>query len=284
MRPAPKFLLQKHTLFYSVIFIVVFSILFISIYKPFAHKLWFDIKPAETLILTISFYMACLAILAVSKVLLYQYQSKHGLSISKYVLWIVVEFVLIAAVYLIFTQTFGFGDAKITLNLILRTAINVGLILAIPYTIIGFYAGYRAKVEELNVLLFQRQMRNLPHERHLVNFYDYNDNLKISIYEDYISYIESADNYVEIHYEMEDKLQSYLLRTSTQKLWGRLADTSLVRCHRSFIVNPGKISLFKDMKDHGAIVVTGQPAKEIPVSKSYYKDVCLALNRADNQE
>lgn len=280
MKQAPKYLLQKEVLIYSVVFIVLFSALFISIYKPFADNLWFNVKPAYTFLLTLSFYMTGIAILSVSKILLYWYQSKYVLHMPIYILWIVGEFVLIGAAYILFTQTFGFGDEKISLNLILRTSLSVGLILAIPYAIITIVAHYRSKVEELNILLFQRQMRNVPHENHLINFYDCNDNLKISLYEDSVSYIESADNYVQIYYEMDGKLQSYLLRTGTQRTWEQLSDTTLIRCHRSFIVNPKKIKQFKDLKDHASISLIYPGVREIPVSKSYYKDVCLAIDQA----
>ena len=279
MKQAPKYLLQKEVLIYSVVFIVLFSALFISIYEPFSDTLWFNIRPAETFLLTISFYAVGIGLLTLSKVLLYWYQSKHILRTSVYILWIVAEFIVIGALYILFTQTFGFGSEKITLNLILRTAFNVGLILAIPYTIITIVAHYRSKVEELNILLFQRQMRNLPHENRLVNFYDINDNLKISLSEDSVSYIEAADNYVQIFYEMDGKLQSYLLRTGTQKIWEQLSNTTLMRCHRSFIVNPKKIKLFKDLKDHASISLVYPGVRDIPVSKSYYKDVCLAIDQ-----
>ena len=280
MKQAPKYLVQKEVLIDSVVFIVLFSALFIFIYRPFADNLWFNVKPAETLLLTISFFTVAIGILALSKVLLYMYQSKYELHMSTYILWIAAEFVLIGSVYILFTQTFGFGHEKITFNLILRTSINVGLILAIPYAIITIKAHYRSKLEELNLLLVQKQMLIEPRENHLINFYDCNDNLKISLYEDSVSYIESADNYVQIYYEMDGKLQSYLLRTGTQRTWELLSDTALIRCHRSFIVNPKKVKLFKDFKDHASIVLANPGVREIPVSKSYYKDVCLAIDQA----
>jgi hypothetical protein len=275
---APKYLLQKKLLWESVIFIVGFSILFMIIYQPFSTTAWFGFYPLSTLLTTIIFYIISVAILIVSKQLLFVYQSKHKLSITIYSIWIVCEFILIGVLYMLFTNTIDKNEHALSFGTILRTSLCVGLILSIPYTIITLYAGYKAKTEELSILLLQRKMRNLPHEPHLINLYDYNDSMKISIYDDAILYIESQDNYVQIFYEMDEKLRSYLLRVRTQKLEEQLTDTTLIRCHRSFIININKIKLYKNEHNRATAVLTNPNAKNIPISKSYYKAVTEIIN------
>ncbi len=270
---APKYLLEKKLLWKSVIFILGFSILFMIIYKPFSTTAWFGFYPFRKLITTIIFYLISVLILVVSKQLLYIYQSKHKLSITKYSLWIGCEFILIGVLYLLFTESIDKEEHVLSFNTILKTSLCVGLILSIPYTIITLYAGYKAKTEELSILLLQRKMRNLPKEPHLINLYDYNDSMKISIYDDAILYIESQDNYVQIFYEMDEKLKSYLLRVRTQKLEEQLTNTSLIRCHRSFIININKIKLYKNEHNRATAVLTNPNAKNIPISKSYYKTI-----------
>jgi hypothetical protein len=270
---APKYLLQKKLLRKSVLFIVGFSILFMIIYQPFSATSWFGFYPFSKFITTVLFYIISVAILIVSKKVLFIYQSKHDLSITIYSLWIGSEFILIGVLYLLFTEVIDKNEQAFSIETIFRTSLCVGLILSIPYTIIILYAGYRAKAEELSILLLQRKMRNLPHEPHLINLYDYNDSMKISIYDDAILYIESQDNYVQIYYEMDEKMRSYLLRVRTQKLEEQLTNTTLIRCHRSFIININKIKLYRNEHNRATAVLTNPNAKNIPISKSYYKAV-----------
>jgi hypothetical protein len=270
---APKYLLQKKLLQKSVLFIVGFSILFMIIYQPFSATAWFGFYPLSKFLTTVLFYIISVAILIVSKKVLFIYQSKHDLSITIYSLWISSEFILIGVLYLLFTEVIDKNEQAFSIGTILRTSLCVGLILSIPYIIITLYAGYRAKAEELSILLLQRKMRNLPHEPHLINLYDYNDSMKISIYDDAILYIESQDNYVQIYYEMDEKMRSYLLRVRTQKLEEQLTNTTLIRCHRSFIININKIKLYKNEHNRATAVLTNPNAKNIPISKSYYKAV-----------
>ena len=84
-------------------------------------------------------------------------------------------------------------------------------------------------------------------------------------------YVESQDNYVRIYYELEGKLVSYMLRCKTQTIEEMLAGTSLIRCHRSHIVNTNKVKLYKKEHDRAKIFLSHPSAKPIPVSKSYFR-------------
>ena len=279
----PKYFFQKKLLFSSIIFIVAFSVLYMTIYKPFSPTVWFDFWPLQKLLITISFYLAAIAILFISKYLLYIYQTKNDVSLSLFIMWVAGEFVLIATTYLIFTNVFEYDHNVISLSLILKTALCVGFILAIPYTIVALYVAYHKKKNDYNDLLRQWQSKHKEQEHKLLNLCDYNNFTKLSVSENAILYMESQDNYVQIFYEMDGKLQSSLLRVSTQKLEEQLAGTSLVRCHRSYIVNIDRIKLFKDKHGYATIILEGYDSIHIPVSKSYYKTIFNIISGKEDQ-
>lgn len=83
--------------------------------------------------------------------------------------------------------------------------------------------------------------------------------------------ISSADNYIEIHYLLNQELRTKLLRTSLKTIHEQ--HPVLLKVHRSHLINPMH---FKEWKDANTIVLT---QLELPVSKNYKKSV-LALDHS----
>lgn len=100
---------------------------------------------------------------------------------------------------------------------------------------------------------------------------DYKGNPAIELDEDSIYYMEAQDNYVRICYLSDGELQKFMLRCPTQKLESMLDGTSLIRCHRSFIVNLDHVHEIVRGHKCATLVLDDAEGKEIAVSKSYYK-------------
>jgi len=276
---APKYLLHKNFLIGSVAFVVIFSMIFQLLYHPFSNTTWLGVDPQGTLLPTILFYIVCIMILLTSKNLMMLYQIRNTFTVGRLLLWLFGEFVLIALVYLLFTAHFIGREVTFSANVILRTSYCVGLILAIPYAIFALIAGNLAKSEEINVLKLNKETEIPAPSSPIIPFYDYTGALKISVPSDSIFYIASQDNYVEIRYELDGKLLNYLMRCRTTRLEKQLEGTSLIRCHRSYIVNIDNVSQFKRENARVFLVLSHPDAKKIPVSKSYYKAIAARLGR-----
>lgn len=83
-------------------------------------------------------------------------------------------------------------------------------------------------------------------KKHLLKFTDEKGELKLSVFIDNLLYIESAENYATIHYINKSKVSHFLIRNSLKWMEENLiADTPLVRCHRSFIINLDKVKVMK---------------------------------------
>ena len=113
----------------------------------------------------------------------------------------------------------------------------------------------------------------------LVNLYDYNGTLKLTINSESLYYMESQDNYVKIYYENQGKLLSYMLRSRTKTIEENLAETSMVRCHRSYMVNVMKINHITKGGKARYIVLSNNDIKPIPVSKSYFKNLVEKIDK-----
>ena len=276
---APKYLLQRRFLIESVAFVVAFSLLFLLTYHPFSTTMWLGLGP-DVVLPSVLFYLSGVGVLVLSKIALMLYQIRHTVSVRVYLLWFLGEFLLIGLIYLLFTRQWLQADIPFTFRLVLRTSLCVGMILVIPYTIFTLLAANKAKTEELDALKLQLATRS-PQSGpgHVIDFYDFSGVLRISIPEEAILFIASQDNYVEIQYVLADKLLKYLMRCRTTRLEKQLEGSSLVRCHRSYIVNVDNVSQFKRENARAFLVLSHPEAKKIPVSKSYYKTIADRLGR-----
>ncbi|MBO7050116.1 MAG: LytTR family transcriptional regulator [Bacteroidaceae bacterium] len=276
----PKLMLQKRFLLRAVLFVSLFSIVFMALYQPFSNTTWFGFNTWKQAGVTVLFYLVAVPTLIMSKLLLSGLSSVHSITVKRFLMWHLVEFLLIATEYYIFTVCFKLGLSRELPQLLIRIPSCVALILAIPYSIVWFYAQYKAKKEELELFKVTHNRENMESGHRLIQFRDSQGKHKMSLSEDSIFYIESQDNYVQIFYNLENKMSSYLLRCSTQKIEEDLEGTSIVRCRRSFLVNTSKIVRYGKERGHFTITLDHPSGKTITVTPAYYR---IILTRLDNR-
>ena len=297
----PKFLVSRRYISVVIAFILVFSVLFLLIYRPFSMAVWFSVDNSLRFGFTMLFYFGAIVTLILSRVLMYSVQNRIELTPITYMWWIMGENLIISLEYTLLTVNYFPIEGLSTPMLATRALMCVTLILAIPNAIVSFYAAYRSKCEELEVSQYQLQkMReeyrllenNTLHELkaaqqlpakpepapRMINLYDNGGTLRLTLNIDSLYYLESEDNYIRIFYKHNDKILSYMLRSRTRSIEESLKGTCMVRCHRSFIVNINKISVMEEEKRMHYIRLDDETIKRIPVSKSYYDTLVTSLN------
>lgn len=277
----PKQMLQRRFLLRAVLFVSLFSMLFMALYQPFSNTTWFGFNTWKQAGVTVLFYMVAVPTLIVSKLLLSGISTLHSITVKRFLLWHVAEFFVIATEYYIFTMCFKLGLSRDLPQLLIRIPLCVALILAIPYTIVWFYAQYKAKKEELELFKVTHNREIMESDHRLIQFRDSQGKHKMSLSEDSIFYIESQDNYVQIFYNLEGKLSSYLLRSTTQKIEEDLEGTSIVRCRRSFLINTSKIVRYGKDKGRFTVTLDNPSGKTITVTPAYYRTVLTRLGNRD---
>jgi hypothetical protein len=84
-------------------------------------------------------------------------------------------------------------------------------------------------------------------------------------------FIKSADNYIEIFYISMQQVNKHLLRKSLKDIEKEhRPNPFLVRCHRSYMVNPGNIDHVKRSNNNLELNISGVA---IPVSKKYVESL-----------
>lgn len=267
----PKHFLKKEFLIDTVIFDTLFSIGFLAIYRPFSDTVWLGFAPAGTFFHSAAFYLCGITVLLVSKWLFYRFESSHQATDFHLSVWVLCEFVTIALIYILFSDISGSLSGRQIIRLLPRITLCVALILIIPLSFCYQYVKVLDAREEIRILKMNAGAKSDSGK--MINFFDHSGALKINASPDNIYFIESQDNYVNIHYMGGDRVESYLLRNSTSQIEALLEGTSIVRCHRSFMVNLDKIKLFKHDRGRATIILDDPKGTSIPVSKSYYQDL-----------
>ena len=86
-------------------------------------------------------------------------------------------------------------------------------------------------------------------------------------------YLESADNYVCIWYQSKGQLTKFLLRNSLKAMEEHFADTNVLRCHRSYMVNFEQVKVIRREKEGIFLELGIERVPDIPISKTYSEKV-----------
>lgn len=125
-------------------------------------------------------------------------------------------------------------------------------------------------------LLLADRMRPTPEsdEGAKLRFYDERRNLKLTVAVSSVLYIEAEENYVKIFYTEGDRVRDYVVRSSMKAIEGVCASGGLLRCHRSYYLNPARVKVLRKGRE-GAIAaeLDAGGVKSVPVTKRYYEAV-----------
>lgn len=112
----------------------------------------------------------------------------------------------------------------------------------------------------------------------LIRFHDEYKKLRFVIAAEAVIFIRSEDNYVQIHYLDGGKTKKFILRSSMRALEETLSRHGLVRCHRSYFINPAFIKIVH-RDDAGLIVaeLKQDGYESIPISRKYQDAITKLL-------
>lgn len=272
----PKYLLTKQNQIAMVLFVSVFAVIFINIFKPFGSEEWMTMgkfTPTQYLLWSTILVTLGMSIVAISRMIMYHYSKKptHNITILKYILWVIVELLLLSASFTLLALITSYGGAERDPMEIYKNALqNTVFIMFIPYFICIMYLSYQDKSAKLRTIMEE----NIGNKSvSFIAFHDDRGILQLSVAKENLLYIESADNYISTWYLKNGQLKKQLIRITLKDLSQQLADTNIVRCHRSFMVNLDQIKVLRREKENLFIELGYPGLKEIPISKTYGEEV-----------
>ena len=271
-------LLEKYSsqLWYIII-IPLFFLVFAIIYKPFnieASDLCNYPASIKTPDARYQFNIAMIMciifmVLILSRTLLYILRKRLSGDYGNYFVWISGEFLAMSLFTALYVSLISRGSLTY-FNTLMYTAVYLLTVLIYPYTIITLIQMLKASKASKASIVDDTSSR--------VRFYDDKHTLKFVIASSALLYIEAQENYVRIFYLDADQVKNYQLRATMKKLEENLTGNGLIRCHRSYFVNPRHIrALRKDKDNYIFAEIDNLAHTEIPVSKKYYEEVSDSL-------
>jgi DNA-binding LytR/AlgR family response regulator len=258
-----------------ILFVPLFALIFIAIYRPFAFDRVDSImKPhinisAESLMLLIALVMVLsgMAIGAISRVIMNAYTKRHTLTYFGYISWILSEIVVMATIYTLFSL---FTEISKPLPELFRNSFTKTVLLVfIPYTVSYIYFILKDKMRELKALRQQIEKDETVLQKAYIQIFDEKGEMRLSIRRENLVLIESADNYVCIYYINGDKAKKTMVRNTLARVADHLGGTRIVRCHRSYMINLDHVKVLHRDKEGVFIELGIEGMPDVPISKTY---------------
>ena len=115
-------------------------------------------------------------------------------------------------------------------------------------------------------------------ESSLIRFYDEYKKLRFVIANEAVIFIKSEENYVQIHYIDKNRTKKFVLRSSMRALEEDLSKKGLVRCHRSYFINPSYIKIVHRDESGQIVAELNQDGFDsIPISRKYQEEITKLL-------
>jgi hypothetical protein len=280
-KKVPFYLLEKKNIVRMILFTAIFALLFINLFQPFGSRNWYpNISDFKYFFFSSLIILTGMLVVVVSRLFMGLYIRRHELNYLQYAILILSEILAMSLFFSLFSRYLpSGGKERDFMQLFQKSFVNTSLVLLLPYSISILFFSWKEK----NRLLQAQQDDDgaVPtHKKSLIGFQDEKGELKISIMLENLVLIESAENYATIHYINKDKLNTFLIRNSLKWIEDNLTkDTSLVRCHRSYIINLDKVRVFKKTKNGIFMELEAPDTPDIPVSKTYYNKVMEKFSR-----
>ncbi len=269
----PRYLLDRNCLIGTVMFSVLFALIFLNLYIPFSDTAWFGLGNSTTFLITAGFAFISILILVTSRVVMYQTGKVCKLTYAGYILWCIIEVVLICILYTVVTMDV-IHPADQSWAMVFGKAMMYGSIsLIIPYIMAGMYFTIMDKNRTISLMNCSSGIAgDVPSSREedKITLFDSGGSLKLSVRTADMYYIESDDNYIKVWYlDSGGGLKTYILRCRLKTVEESFRDSPLARCHRKYIVNLDKVRVLRKEKDAYWLDLENDSIPPLPVSKTY---------------
>lgn len=267
----PRYFYEKGNIIRLVILTALFALVFINIYKPFSSSNWYNVSDFKFFVFSSLIILTGVLVVVISRIIMYYWGKKHDISTGSYLIWVVAEIFFMSLFYTIYTLYLN--PEREYLQVFKESSINTALVLLLPYTGLHLYFSYRFKDKRLKQIEEEHEYTESHTKDNIYLFHDEKNELRLSVKNDNLLYIESADNYVVVWYLHKGKLTKYMLRNTLKALEQNFTDTNVIRCHRSYMVNFDQVKVVRRQKNGIFAEFDYENVPDIPISKTYSEKV-----------
>lgn len=271
-----RFLTRHESVLLFLALTLVFAVLLVVFGQPTSLVEYLGQQSSLTPLgqIAISF-ISGYGILLVSRWVLFFFGRRRELTPASMVIWIVTELIIcVSVITLVLWGLSGGGTVQLA-SLVGALVLGMIGIVFVPTVItylIARLSETRHELQRLRQLLVGQEPQKRQAADASVNFFAKGGRLAFSTRMGNILYIEAADNYVNIHYVNGEKEETFILFNSMKNIEKSFVGTSLMRCHRGYMVNADNVRLMRK-EALGLVLEINHCAKTIPVSKSFAEPI-----------
>ena len=255
------------TILHSLV-VPIFAMIFTIYYRPAGVYENLTMQSASFTFNVTILFCIFLVSLSITRGWLYLLGKYKDLTGTLYMIWSVGELLIAAlfcSLYIVLMEDNGVSYFEIAGY----AFINLLAICVYPYVFLWLGAGIYAR---------DREDAAPADDNSLIRFHDEYKKLRFVIAPEAVMYIKSEDNYVQIHYLDRGRIKKFILRSSMRALEDDLSRHGLVRCHRSYFINPLFIKIVR--RDESGLIVAQlkqDGCENIPISRKYQDEISRLL-------
>ena len=248
-----------------VVALPLFWLSFVLLYQP---QMWVKLLDMETASLNFNatiIMCILLGVVLISRGILLAVHNTLRMNWSRIIQWELCE-VLAMSMFAALYVTLMYHGEYPYFHVVGKCLYALLLTLVYPYLVLNLAFAYVGEKEKEVV------------DESLMRFVDNTQKLKLMIASSAVLYVEADENYVHVRYIEGERVKDYPLRTSMKSLEELMQKHGLLRCQRSYYINPNHIKVLRRDKEgmiSAELDVANQ--KSIPVSPKYYETVAKGL-------
>lgn len=252
--------------FSFVVALPVFWLSFVLLYQP---QMWVNLlnMPTTSFNFNATIIMCILfGVMLISRGILLAVHRSFDMSWSKIIQWEVCE-LLVMSMFTALYITLMYHGQYPYFNMVGKSLLGLALTMIYPYLVLDLAFAYVGRLEQ-----------DTAYDDSLMRFVDNTQKLKLMIASSAVLYVEADENYVHVRYMEGERLKDYPLRASMKSLEELMSKHGLLRCQRSYYINPQHIKVLRRDKEGMITAELDVPnQKSIPISPKYYEAIAKGL-------
>lgn len=267
-------MLDKQEIVKTILFVVLFAIVFLNLYIPFSDTAWFGLGGSANFLNTLAFASSSIFMLIASRVVMYMCNKRRPVTWLAYILWCIGEIALVCLLYTEISMTVE-NLGQWTHPAIFRHAFpHCCIALGIPYFMSATYLAIMDKNKTIRLMNYEHVAIDEEPKSEVqlkkITLFDNNGTLRMSVSLENLYCIQSDDSYIKVWYtDSQGELQRYLLRCRLKTVEESFRGSCLIRCSRQYIVNMSKVGNMRKESGGYVLELDTQAIPPIPVTKSY---------------
>lgn len=249
-----------------VIVLPIFWLCFVQLYQPSGLLNLLNMSNGMLNFNTTIIMCILLGVMMISRTVLMAIHHTLKITWFKFILWEVAELITMSMFTSLYVTLMYHGEYNY-FYMTGQCLYYLLLITLFPYVIFDLAFAYVGVLEQ-----------DIPYDDSLMRFMDNTQKLKLMIASSAVLYIEANENYVHVRYMEGERSKDYPLRASMKSLEELMHKHGLIRCQRSYYINPQHIKVLRRDKEGMISAELDVPnQKSIPVSPKYYDSLAKWL-------